>query len=155
MLSRRERPACPTPADIRKTNRSTPQALSAARCFGRFRRSGRQARGFVHARARTRIRRSNDSASEPRSPFALVEPTMLNASSRDRRSSASDAVSRFCVCIYAALAIALGACSVLPTESTLPLGAYAARTESVALANPEETKLGKQVEPRAREHAGI
>src|SRR5438552_7657227 len=80
---------------------------------------------------------------------------MLKSSCRGHSSPVSDAVSRFCVCVYAALAIALAACSVLPTESTLPLGAYAARPESVALANPEETKLGRQIEPRAREHAGI
>jgi len=80
---------------------------------------------------------------------------MLKSSCRGRSSPVSDSVSRFYICIYVALAIALAACSVLPTESTLPLGAYAARPESVALANPEETKLGKQIEPRAREHAGI
>jgi putative cardiolipin synthase len=78
---------------------------------------------------------------------------MLKPGGRDHSSPVSDAVSRFCVCIYAALA--LGACSVLPTDATLPLGAYAARPESVALANPEQTKLGKQIEPRVREHAGI
>jgi len=84
-----------------------------------------------------------------------VDQTMVKPSCRSQRSAASNSVSRFCVCIYAALAIALAACSVLPTDSTLPLGAYAARPESVALANPEQTKLGKQIEPRVREHAGI
>ena len=67
----------------------------------------------------------------------------------------SDAISRFCLCIYAALAIALGACSVLPTDTTLPLGAHIARPESTALANPEQTKLGQSLEPRAREHQGM
>ena len=80
---------------------------------------------------------------------------MLKSSCRGRSSPVSDSVSRFCICIYVALAIALAACSVLPTDSTLPLGAYAARPESVALANPEQTKLGQQIEPRVREHAGI
>jgi len=83
-----------------------------------------------------------------------VDKTMLKPSCRGHSSPVSDAVSRFCVCIYAALAIALAACSVLPTDSTLPLGAYAARPESVALANPEQTKLGKRIEPRVREHPG-
>ncbi|TMH98964.1 MAG: phospholipase D family protein [Betaproteobacteria bacterium] len=80
---------------------------------------------------------------------------MLKSSCRGRSSPVSDSVSRFYICIYVALAIALTACSVLPTDSTLPLGAYAARPESVALANPEQTKLGQQIEPRVREHAGI
>lgn len=65
-----------------------------------------------------------------------------------------DALRGFRSCGYAVLALALAACSVLPTESTLPVGAYLARPESLALANPEQTKLGVQLEPRAREHPG-
>lgn len=57
--------------------------------------------------------------------------------------------------MYAVLAIALAACSALPTDSTLPLGAYASRPESVALANPEQTRLGKRIEPRVRERPGM
>ncbi len=134
------------------------QAPPAARCFGRFRRSGSQARDLVDARAiqRTRATRSDESARCRHPAVHLpVDPTMLKSSCRGRSSPVSDSVSRFCICIYVALAIALAACSVLPTDSTLPLGAYAARPESVALANPEQTKLGQQIEPRVREHAGI
>ncbi len=54
-----------------------------------------------------------------------------------------------------ALTVALGACAVLPPDATLPPGAYAARPESFALANPAETKLGQQLEPLAREHPGL
>jgi putative cardiolipin synthase len=56
--------------------------------------------------------------------------------------------------LCAVVALALSACSVLPTDSTMPLGAYAARSESVALANPEQTKLGQRLEPLASEHGG-
>ena len=79
---------------------------------------------------------------------------MLKPSYQARGSPASDAVSRLCAYVYVVLAIALAGCSVLPTDSTLPLGAYATRPESVALANPEQTKLGKRIEPRVREHPG-
>jgi cardiolipin synthase C len=65
-----------------------------------------------------------------------------------------DALSRLRSWMYAVLALALAACSVLPADSTLPLGSYAPRPESVALANPEQTKLGTQLEPRARDHPG-
>ena len=153
--SRREQLAYPTRETIRKTKGSTLQAPSAARCFGRFRRNGCRARGFIEAGAGIRIRRSDDSASAPRNAFAPVDETMLNPSGRGHRSPMSDAISRFCLCIYAALAIALGACSVLPTDTTLPLGAHIARPESTALANPEQTKLGQSLEPRAREHQGM
>jgi cardiolipin synthase C len=62
----------------------------------------------------------------------------------------------FCsACFCFALAIALSACSTLPTDATLPLGAHIARPESTALANPEQTKLGQRLEPRAREHQGM
>src|SRR5580704_12992849 len=53
------------------------------------------------------------------------------------------------------LTVALGACAVLPPDATLPPGAYAARPESFALANPAETKLGQQLEPVAHEHPGM
>jgi putative cardiolipin synthase len=59
------------------------------------------------------------------------------------------------LCLWLAIAGALTACSTLPSDATLPLGAYAARPESVALADPERTRLGKRIEPRAREHAGM
>lgn len=80
---------------------------------------------------------------------------MLNLDPKIRMYAAPDAVWRFCICMYAALAIALAGCSVLPTDSTLPLGAYTPRPESSALANSEQTKLGKRVEPRVREHPGM
>ena len=80
---------------------------------------------------------------------------MVKPSYRARERPASDAVSRLWAYVYVVLAIALAGCSVLPTDSTLPLGAYAPRPESVALANPEQTKLGKRIEPRVREHPGM
>ncbi len=54
-----------------------------------------------------------------------------------------------------AVALTLAACSALPTDSTLPPGAYATRSESFALTNPEQTQLGRQLDPRAREHPGM
>ena len=80
---------------------------------------------------------------------------MLKPSCRPCRVTTTGAISWFYVCVYAALTLVLAACSVLPTDSTLPLGAYAPRPESVALANPEQTKLGKRIEPRVREHPGM
>jgi putative cardiolipin synthase len=55
---------------------------------------------------------------------------------------------------WIAVALTLAGCSALPSDATLPLGAYAARPESLALANPEQTTLGRRLEPRAREHPG-
>jgi putative cardiolipin synthase len=79
---------------------------------------------------------------------------MLKSGPGIRMYAMPEAVSAVRSCGFVLLAIALAACSVLPTDSTLPLGAYTARPESVALANPEQTKLGRQIEPRAREHPG-
>ncbi len=72
-----------------------------------------------------------------------------------RPGTLASAVSVFCAAVYAALAIMLGGCSALPTNATLPPGAYAKRPESVALANPQDTQLGQRLEPRAREHPGM
>lgn len=80
---------------------------------------------------------------------------MFDPDSRSQAVVASRAARARSACIGGALAIALAACSTLPRDATLPLGAYAPRSESVALANPEQTKLGKRIEPRAREHPGM
>src|SRR5712664_3512568 len=80
---------------------------------------------------------------------------MLKPASRARRIPTTAAILWFYVWIYTLLAIALAGCSVLPIDSTLPLGAYAPRPESVALANYEQTKLGQLLEPRARERPGM
>jgi putative cardiolipin synthase len=79
---------------------------------------------------------------------------MLNTRRRPGTRTAAAALSTFTAAGCAAFALALVACSVLPPSATLPLGAYAARPESFALANPGETKLGQQLEPQAREHPG-
>jgi putative cardiolipin synthase len=71
-----------------------------------------------------------------------------------RTRAAPSAIPAFSACLCAVLALVLSACSVLPTDSTMPLGAYAAKSESVALPNPEQTKLGQRLEPLAKEHAG-
>ncbi|MDQ2961799.1 MAG: phospholipase D family protein [Pseudomonadota bacterium] len=76
-------------------------------------------------------------------------------SCRHPRVSTKATISWLYVWMHAVLAIALAGCTVLPIDSTLPLGAYAPRPESVALANPEQTKLGQQIEPRVREHPGM
>lgn len=65
-----------------------------------------------------------------------------------------DARAGWCSWIYVALAIALGACAALPPSATMPLTSHAARPESFALENPEQTKLGQRLEPWAREHPG-
>ena len=78
---------------------------------------------------------------------------MLKTSHRPRRL-ASAALALGAAGLCAALTIALSACSVLPPSATLPPGAYAARPESFALANPGETQLGQQLESHAREHPG-
>jgi cardiolipin synthase C len=59
-----------------------------------------------------------------------------------------------CLWIYVALTIALSGCAALPPSATMPLTSYAPRPESFALANPEQTMLGQQLEPWAREHPG-
>src|SRR5258706_6814967 len=56
------------------------------------------------------------------------------------------------LCAWLAVTGALTACTALPSDATLPLGAHTPRSESFALANPERTKLGKRIEPRVREH---
>lgn len=71
-----------------------------------------------------------------------------------RRRIGSQVLAWRAVCAWLAVIGALTACSILPSDATLPLGAYTARPESVALANPEQTTLGKRIEPRAREHPG-
>jgi cardiolipin synthase C len=86
---------------------------------------------------------------------ADVDRTMLKPTCRPDRITTTAAISWLYVWIYALLAIALAGCSVLPIDSTLPLGAYGPRPESVALANPEQTKLGQLLEPGAREHPGM
>jgi len=53
------------------------------------------------------------------------------------------------LCLWLAIAGALTACSTLPPGSSAP------RPESVALTNPEQTKLGQRLEPRAREHPDL
>ena len=78
----------------------------------------------------------------------------MKPASRARRTPAPAAISWFYLWMYALVTIALAGCSVLPIDSTLPLGAYGPRPESVALANYEQTKLGQVLEPRAREHPG-
>jgi putative cardiolipin synthase len=80
---------------------------------------------------------------------------MLKAASRARRFPTPAAISWFYQWMCALVVIALAGCSVLPIDSTLPLGAYGPRPESVALANYEQTKLGQLLEPRAREHPGM
>jgi putative cardiolipin synthase len=56
------------------------------------------------------------------------------------------------LCAWLAVTGALTACTTLPSDATLPLGAHTPRSESFALANPERTKLGRRIEPRVREH---
>ncbi len=53
------------------------------------------------------------------------------------------------LCLWLAIAGALTACSTLPPGSSAP------RPESVALTNPEQTKLGQRLEPRVREHPDL
>ncbi len=53
------------------------------------------------------------------------------------------------LCLWLAIAGALTACSTLPPGSSEP------RPESVALANPDQTKLGQRLEPRVREHLDL
>jgi len=79
----------------------------------------------------------------------------LNSRLRMQMSAASRGVASCSACFLFVLALALSACSTLPSDMTLPLGAHIARPESTALANPEQTKLGKQLESRAREHQGM
>jgi putative cardiolipin synthase len=69
-----------------------------------------------------------------------------------RRRIAPHAVVWAALCAWLAVTGALTACTTLPSDATLPLGAHTARPESFALANPERTKLGKRIEPRVREH---
>jgi putative cardiolipin synthase len=71
---------------------------------------------------------------------------------RRRAVSAGVSIVRAGVC---AVALVLYACSALPPSATLPLGAYTERPASFALAQPEETSLGRRLEPRAREHPGM
>lgn len=79
----------------------------------------------------------------------------LNSYRRTQMLAASRGIASYGAYFLVVLAIALSACSTLPSDATMPLGAYAARPESFALPNPEQTKLGKQLEPRAREHQGM
>ena len=53
------------------------------------------------------------------------------------------------LCLCLAIAGALTACSTLPPGSAAP------RSESVALANPDQTKLGQRLEARVREHPDL
>jgi cardiolipin synthase C len=80
---------------------------------------------------------------------------VLQPHSRSWRRLASLEIAQAGGWFFVAIAAALTACSTLPSDATLPLGAYATRPESVALANPEQTRLGKRIEPRAREYTGM
>jgi putative cardiolipin synthase len=103
--------------------------------------SSRQALNIVQTRCTNENLERDDSA-------------LLSSRSRAQLSAAFRA-NAFCNACFVALAIALSACSTLPQEATLPLGAHIERPESTALANPEQTKLGKLLEPRARAHQGM
>ena len=72
-----------------------------------------------------------------------------------RRRIAPHAVVWAALCAWLAITGALTACTMLPSDATLPLGAHTARPESLALENPERTKLGERIEPRVREHADL